>query len=50
MREILMENLRSFGPVFAAVWAVTLWCVVRRPQRYANSLLLMIALLVTIPK
>lgn len=47
MREVVLENLHVFGPVFAAVWIVTLLCAVRRPQRYANSLLLMAALLVT---
>lgn len=41
------ENLHTMGPVFAAVWIVTILCVLLRPQRYLNSLLLMAALLVT---
>ena len=36
-----------FGAVLAAVWIVTLISVVTRPQRYLNSFLLMLALLVT---
>ena len=43
----IMETLQTLGPVFAAVWIVTILCVVICPQRYLNSFLLMIALLVT---
>ncbi len=45
--EGILDNIQVFGPVFAGVWLVTLFCVLRRPQSYANSFLLMFALLVT---
>lgn len=45
--EQIIENMHELGPVFAAVWIVTIFCVIWRPQRYANSLLLMFALIVT---
>jgi uncharacterized SAM-binding protein YcdF (DUF218 family) len=45
--EQIIENMHELGPVFAAVWIVTVFCVIQRPQRYANSFLLMFALLVT---
>ena len=44
----IAELLRSFGPVFLTVWAVTILCVLLWPQRYFNSLLLMFSLLVTL--
>ena len=43
----ILENLRTIGPIFAAIWAVTVAFTVLRPQRYLNSILLMIALMVT---
>lgn len=43
----ILENVQSLGPIFAIVWAVTVACTVFRPQRYFNSLLLMLALQVT---
>ena len=45
--QAILENLRVIGPVFAAVWALTIAFTVLRPQRYLNSILLMIALMVT---
>lgn len=44
----IAQLLRSFGPVFLTVWAVTILCVLLWPQRYFNSLLLMFSLLVTL--
>ena len=43
----IVENLHIFGPVFAAVWAVTILCAVLWPQHFRNSFLLLGALLVT---
>lgn len=43
----LWENLQILGPAFAVIWALTILLTLRRPQRYFNSILLMIALLVT---
>ena len=47
MITVFAENLQSFGPIFLAVWAVTILCILLWPQRYFNSLLLMASLLVT---
>lgn len=47
MMDIFVENIKSFGPIVGLVWLVTLVCVLRWPQRYLNSFLLMIALLMT---
>ena len=44
----LTEYLHTMLPGFAAVWIVTILCVVLRPQRYLNSFLLMLSLLVTV--
>ncbi len=43
----IIENLQVLGPVLATVWAVTILCVLVRPQRYFNSILLMVSLIVT---
>ena len=48
MIDTITDNLRTIGPVFAAVWAVTIGATLWRPQRYINSLLLMLSLLVTV--
>lgn len=48
MTTEITELLMTTGPVFAAVWIITILCIVLRPQRYFNSLLLMGALLVTL--
>ncbi|MBO6040688.1 MAG: YdcF family protein [Oscillospiraceae bacterium] len=47
MTNVVLENIQSFGPVFAGVWIITILCVLLWPQRYRNSFLLMAALLVT---
>ena len=47
MIQGIIENIENFGPVFAFIWILTVACVLWRPQRYFNSLLLMFALLVT---
>ena len=46
--NLIAENLQTIGPVFAAVWAVTIAATLWRPQHYLNSLLLMFSLLVTV--
>ena len=48
MIETITDNLQTIGPVFAAVWAVTIGATLWRPQHYINSLLLMFSLLVTV--
>ena len=47
MIDNIIENIQILGPVFAFVWGLTILFTVLRPQRYLNSLLLMLALLVT---
>lgn len=47
MIDEIIEHLQIVGPVFAAVWALTIGLALWRPQRYLNSLLLMVALIVT---
>lgn len=47
MAETISDNLHTLGPVFAAVWALTLASVLWRPQRFLNSMLLLASLLVT---
>ena len=47
MVNSILENLQVIGPVFAAVWGVTILCTLLRPQRYFNSFLLMFAIFVT---
>ena len=42
------ENIRTMGPVFVFWWALTILCVLLRPQSYGNSILLLISLLVTV--
>ena len=46
MNEVL-ENIQMLGPAFAFIWTLTLVCVLLWPQRYINSFLLMLSLLVT---
>ena len=43
----IADHLRAVGPFFAGIWAVTILSVLLRPQRYFNSFLLMLALMVT---
>ena len=47
MIDEMLENIRATGPVFAAIWGLTILFTLIRPQRYLNSLLLMAALPVT---
>ena len=47
MLDNILENIRIFGPFFAAVWVITIGMTVLRPQKYLNSILLMFALMVT---
>ena len=48
MIHTVVDNIQNFGPVFAVVWILTIGCVLLRPQRFFNSFLLMIALMVTV--
>ena len=48
MFDGVLDNIRVIGPVFAAVWILTILSATRRPQRFLNSILLMAALLVTL--
>lgn len=48
MFDGILGNIRVMGPVFAAVWILTIVSVTRRPQRYLNSILLMAAIPVTL--
>lgn len=45
--DVFLENVRSLGPMLAGSWLLTVASVLLRPQRYANSFLLMFSLLVT---
>ncbi len=47
MTEHILDNLQILGPLFASLWALTFLMTLLRPQRYINSLLLMLSLLVT---
>ena len=47
MLEVIIDNLRTIGPFFAGVWGLTIALTVLRPQRYLNSILLMLSLLTT---
>ena len=48
MIDEIIEHLQFMGPVFAAVWLLTILFTVFRPQRYLNSILLVLALQVTV--
>ncbi len=47
MADVFIQNLQVIGPVFAAVWILTITFAILGPQRYFNSILLMGALLIT---
>lgn len=42
-----IEHIQFFGPVFAFIWILTIAFAVLKPQRYFNSILLMIAIMTT---
>lgn len=48
MMSDVIDYLRTIGPFVLVVWIVTIVCTLRWPQRYFNSLLLMVSLLVTV--
>lgn len=48
MVDGIAENLQVIGPVFAIVWLVTILFIATKPQRFFNSFLLLIALMVTV--
>ena len=43
----MVENLQAFGPVVAVLWIITIGLTLWKPQRYFNSILLLIALMAT---
>ena len=43
----IVENIQVLGPAFAGIWILTVGLTLLRPQRYFNSFLLMLALMVT---
>ncbi|MBQ6388596.1 MAG: YdcF family protein [Mogibacterium sp.] len=47
MIDTIVDNIQSFGMVFAFMWALTIICTLWRPQRYFNSLLLLLTIQVT---
>ena len=47
MLEVISDNLRAIGPFFAGIWGLTIALTLLRPQRYLNSMLLMLSLLTT---
>ncbi len=47
MVDSITENIRIIGPVFAALWIITVLMTLLRPQRFRNGILLMASLLVT---
>ena len=48
MLNDILENIQLFGPVLAIVWLVALGATLLWPQRFFNSFLLLMALLMTI--
>ena len=48
MVEVILESVRTLGPMLVGSWLLTIVSVLLRPQRYVNSFLLMFALLVTL--
>lgn len=47
MFDNIIDNIQSVGPVFAFIWILTIALTVLRPQKYFNSILLMVAMVVT---
>ena len=47
MLEVIIDNLRTIGPFFAGIWGLTIALTLLRPQRYLNSILLVLSLLTT---
>ena len=47
MLEVIIDNLRTIGPFFAGIWGLTIVLTLLRPQRYLNSILLVLSLLTT---
>lgn len=47
MLEVIIDNLRTIGPFFAGIWGLTIVLTLLRPQRYLNSMLLVLSLLTT---
>ena len=43
----IMDLIRTFGPFVLGAWALTIACTLIWPQRYFNSFLLMVSLLLT---
>ena len=48
MLEVISDNFRTIGPFFTGIWGLTIALTLLRPQRYLNSILLVLSLLTTI--
>ena len=47
MIDTVSENIMAIGPVFTIIWLLTIILTLWRPQQYFNSILLMVAIMVT---
>ena len=47
MLEVISDNFRTIGPFFTGIWGLTIALTLLRPQRYLNSILLVLSLLTT---
>ena len=47
MLEVISDNFRTIGPFFTGIWGLTIALTLLRPQRYLNSMLLVLSLLTT---
>ncbi len=47
MIQEILENIQTFGPAVAIIWLITIGLTLWKPQRYLNSILLLIALMAT---
>ena len=43
-----IESIQTIGPVFVAIWALTIGLTILRPQKFFNSFLLLFALVVSV--
>ena len=48
MFERLIDAIQTLGPALLVSWGLTMACVLLRPQRYINSILLMFSLLISL--
>ena len=48
MVDVMVDSVRTLGPMLACTWLLTIGSVILQPQKYRNSFLLMFSLLVTL--